>query len=234
MMTKDIFYILLFSILFLLIFVANEFIYKKFQINSEYTRKSVHILSGLLTMFLPIVFENHFPVFILSLEFVLLLVFSIKFNFFKSINEVKRKTWGSFLFPVSVYLCFYLSIYYNDKGLFYIPMLILSLSDPIAAIFGKLFNGKSKKKTFSGSLAFLVSSFIISFVLLNMFYELTFSFLMFLSILISIFSTLIEKISYKGLDNLTIPVIILIVLHFSDDNFNRIDFCINQLFSFLY
>lgn len=219
-MQKDLIFILIFSFGFLLIFIANEFIYKRFNIESEYTRKSVHVLSGLLTLFLPLAFQNHFPVLILSIEFLLLLIISIKFNFFKCINNVSRKTFGSFLFPVSIYITFFFSIKYSDKALFYIPILILSLSDPLAAIAGKLSKkNKNKKedkisdnKTFTGSFSFFISSFFISFFIIYIFYKINLTEIIILSLIISLSSTFIEKISKKGLDNISVPVIVLIIL----------------------
>jgi phytol kinase len=216
-MPSDLIYILIFSVAFLMIFIINEIIYKFFKINAEYTRKSAHILSGLLTMLLPQIFTSHFPVLILSIEFLLLLIISIKFDFFKCINNVERKTWGSFLFPVSVYICFYISIHYNDKALFYIPILIMSLSDPLAAISGKIYYKINKmenteKKTYTGSLFFIFSALIISLILLNSFYNLTFFWIIVLSLIISISTTFIERISKKGLDNITIPFTVILIL----------------------
>lgn len=208
----DLIYILIFSAAFLMVFVSNEIIYKVFKINAEYTRKSVHILSGLVTMFLPLVFTTIFPVLILSVEFVLLLIISIKFDFFKCINNVERKTWGSFLFPVSVLVTFYFSIKYNDKAFFYLPMLIMSLSDPLAAISGKIFTKKSDKKTLTGSLFFAVSSFLISIILNNVFYDFQIFKLILLSLIISISTTFVERISNKGIDNLSIPITVIVIL----------------------
>jgi len=209
--------IIIFSLAFVLIFVINELIYRIFGVTAEYTRKSVHVFSGLLTLLLPFFFENHFPVLILTVEFVLMLIISIKFNFFKCINNVSRKTYGSFLFPVSVYLTFFFSIEFEDNALFYIPILILSLSDPLAAISGKISKRnnnivKNDAKTVTGSLFFGFSAFIISLIMINYFYEIDLVYILILSLIISILSAIVERKSNMGTDNLTIPVVVLLIL----------------------
>jgi len=213
-MERNLLLILLFSAIFLALFIINEIIYNKFKINSEYTRKIAHIGTGLIAMTFPVVFEEHYPVLIMAIGFFILLISSKKYNFFKSINKVERKTWGSFLFPVSVYICFYFSIEYSNKAYFYIPILIMSLSDPLAAFFGKIFNKKPEKKSFSGSFAFFISALIISIILLNIFYDFKFITLIFLSLTISFLGTITERVSKKGFDNLTIPLVVLAILFF--------------------
>ena len=102
---------------------------------------------------------------------------------------------------------------------FYLPILILAICDPLAALFGKKFNyGKFKIgkeiKTLSGTIAFFISC-----VALSLFVFLFFSIfesespkLVLTSLVIALCSAIIEAISGKGSDNLTIPAGVLAML----------------------
>jgi dolichol kinase len=100
-------------------------------------------------------------------------------------------------------------------------MLILAISDPMAAILGiniKAYNGRIKlfgeklNKTWLGSGAFLVSSFVISLIALY-FHRGIFDLKAFwLALTIGIVTTLAELISWRGSDNISIPLSAVAVL----------------------
>jgi dolichol kinase len=100
-------------------------------------------------------------------------------------------------------------------------MLILAVCDPMAAILGmstKKNNGKIKlfglktTKTVIGSCAFLVTSFIISLIALY-FHRGVFDLKTFwLAITVSLAGTLAELFSWRGSDNLSIPIAVVTVL----------------------
>lgn len=209
--------LILLSSCFLALFGTAELLYHFAKVNAEYTRKLTHIGSGLLTLLFPIMFTHYGWVIVISIEFFVLLLLSLKFNFLKSINAVSRKTYGSIVYPFVVILAFV--FYYfkttnatHDYFYFYLPMLIMTLADPAAALFGKRFpKGKfavgSEYKTIVGSLAFFIVAFLINFLLLP---NPNFLFLM----LIPLVATLAEAFTGKGLDNLTIPIAVMSVLYF--------------------
>ena len=92
---------------FLVLFGSAEILYHYFKIQAEYTRKYVHIGTGLLTLLFPILFSSHWSVLIICAAFLLLLVTSLKFNLLKSINAIGRFTLGSVMYPIVVYICFF-------------------------------------------------------------------------------------------------------------------------------
>jgi dolichol kinase len=109
----------------------------------------------------------------------------------------------------------------DNKFIYILPMLILAISDPMAAILGiniKTYNGRIKifgkklNKTWLGSKAFLLSSFIISIIAL-FFHRGVFDFeTFFLAMLIAVVTTFAELISWRGSDNLSIPLSAVAVL----------------------
>ena len=127
-----------------------------------------------------------------------------------SINAVSRKTAGSLLYPIIVYGCYLMYGNYGEYVFYYIPILILAICDPIAALTGKTwvigeYTVFGKTKTFLGSGAFLTSAFITSFVLLLAISKAPIFEALILSVLISAITTVAEAFSHGGYDNLTIP-----------------------------
>ena len=93
---------------FLVLFASAEWMYHIKKVRVEMTRKYVHLMTGLLTMFFPPMIGNHWLVLFLCGSFLVILLVSLQFNLLPSINAVKRKTQGSLLYPVIVYCCYFL------------------------------------------------------------------------------------------------------------------------------
>lgn len=193
---------------FLALFGSAELLYHQFKVKAEVTRKYVHIVTGLLTMLFPVLVVNHWLVMALCGSFLFILLASLHFNKLPSINGVTRISKGSILYPIVVYGCYAVFVITHNIFLFYVPILILAICDPLAAFVGKRFPWRpyttfGYTKTTSGSLAFFVSAFAISFL----FYSVdTLSHRILLSAIAGILTTLAEAVSHKGYDNLSIPI----------------------------
>ena len=203
---------------FLALFTVAEILYHKFNARAEVTRKIVHIGTGLLTLLFPLMLSNHWWVLVLCASFAVILIASLKFKLLPSINAIDRESVGSLAYPASVYIAFLFYDHYNkDKLFFYLPILILAISDPIAALVGKKVSGElfsigSARKTFAGSLACFVSAFIISVLVFYFNREVEISSIIFKSLLVALSATAAEAVSGKGYDNITIPVVVLLCL----------------------
>lgn len=212
-------FIFLIAISFLL--VSTELIYRRLGLKGEITRKFAHFTATLSTVTFPYLFEEHWYVLALSVFFFVVLFVSRHGTSLKSIHDISRKSIGSYLLPVSVYIAFLISTILGNKFIFILPMLILAISDPLAGILGlnlknynhkiKLF-GYSTKKTWLGSGAFLLSSFLISIIALY-FNRMIFDAKTFwLALSIAMISTLTELFSKWGSDNLSIPLSVVLLL----------------------
>lgn len=212
-------FVFLVAIFFLLVF--NELIYRRLGLKGEITRKFAHFSATLSTLTFPYLFEDHWYVLILAAFFFILLFASRKGTQLKSIHDIDRISVGSYLLPLSIYLTFLVSNSLNNKILYILPILILAICDPMAGILGlnlKNYNHKIRlfgfktKKTWLGSGSFFVSGFIISIIALY-FNRMIFDLKTFwLSLGIAVVSSLAELISWRGTDNLFIPISVLLVL----------------------
>lgn len=199
----------------------NELNYRRLNLRGEFTRKFAHLMATLAVVPFPYIFPSHWYVLVLALLFFLVLFVTQYSKQLKSIHDIERKSIGSYLLPLSIYLTFLLSNLLDNKFVFILPMLILAVCDPMAAILGiniKNFNGRivlfghKFNKTWLGSGAFLVTSFIITLIALYFHYG-HYSFKSFwLAAVVALVGTLGELFSYRGSDNLSIPMSVAIVL----------------------
>lgn len=204
-----------------ILLVFNELNYRRLKIEGEITRKFAHFAATLAVVPFPYIFPSHWYVLVLAAIFFGVLFFSQFSKQLNSIHGIERKSVGSYLLPVSIYLTFLISDLSDNKFIFILPMLILAVSDPMAAILGiniVNYNGKIKvfghklQKTYLGTGAFFVSSFVISVIAFYFHFQLFDLKTFWLTLLIAVTGTLAELISWRGSDNLTIPLSVVLVL----------------------
>ncbi len=204
-----------------ILLLFGEINYRRLKVKGEITRKFAHFSSTLAVVPFPYLFASHWYVLILALLFFMVLFFSRRGKQLKSIHDIERKSVGSYLLPLSIYITFLISFLLENKFVYILPMLILAICDPMAAILGINFtNGKSKikilghklNKTWLGSGGFLVTSFIISIIALYFYREVVDLKSFWLALVVASVSTLAELISWRGSDNLTIPLSVVLIL----------------------
>lgn len=183
---------------------------------NEIKRKFVHLSSSIIPI-TALVLDKSFVLIILSLItfiFVLLDYLRIKKNrfivkyyniLFKDITrskELESFVGASYIFLSSLIVLFIFEIKIACTSLF-----IMSISDSLSAIVGKRYGAITiyKKKTLEGTLAFLLSSLIIIFMVpeLNLFH----------AIVATLVATIVELFSADVIDdNLSIPISFCVVM----------------------
>jgi len=213
---KEIIPPLILACCFLALFGIAELLYHFSQVRAEWTRKIVHIGTGLLTLLFPVVLASHWQVLFLCASFLVILLASLKFGWLPSINAIDRFSYGSILFPIIVYLLF-LVFQIADRGLivFYLPILVLAICDPIAALVGKRFPfGKYQVmgggKSATGSLAFFASALLVTALTISAFNHVHSG--MQLILVVPAIATIAEALGVKGMDNFTIPASVVSTL----------------------
>lgn len=209
--------LLIFSAIYLVLFTIAEIAYHYFKIHVEYTRKFVHIFTGLIALFFPIYIKNPIDLLILCVSFLIIVGLSKKYNLLQSVNAIKRSSRGSILFPIVVIICYFFQYYREAYVYFFIPILTLAFADPVAAYVGNKFpKGRysifGNRKTISGSTGFLITALgiaIFAFYLMdNAFTSKAFL----ISIIMATVATIGEAVSIRGYDNFVIPICCIGVL----------------------
>ena len=218
-MNTDTHHTLMLAGCYLVLFAAGEAGYHILKIKAELTRKFVHIGTGLLALLFPLLLSNHWWVLLLCAAFALILVASLHFHLLPSINAIDRRSAGSLAYPAAVYIC-YLSYQYHGHQLihYYLPILVLAISDPMAALCGRRWPwlpyriGRSPK-TVLGSLVFFGSALLVAIVSWQYVYGTglyggnlpAFA-------TTALLATAAEAVSHDGYDNLSIPFAVMLGL----------------------
>lgn len=219
MILQIIYTIILITALSTIIFLV-EYLHTHFLIDHEYTRKIAHVLATLSSLIFLIENISTLSVFFIAIFFSILLAIGKIKGYFTAIDYIGSKTIGSIVLPLSVFFIYYLSHYFHKPVLFILPLLILAISDPLAWFTGTYFKNRVKRillfhhltqKTFMGSAAFFISSFVITLITLLAF-NYQFSIVILTALLISGVGTIVEFISPNGTDNLLVPLVTAVML----------------------
>jgi dolichol kinase len=175
-------------------------------------------MASLSSLLFIVFFDSNIYVLVLGFVSFLILWMGKYLKLFRSIHGIQRKSGGSYLLPISIVITFIVSRQLSNPALFSIPILILAISDPLAAVFGVEFAHRSKNisllsvqlhKTRIGTGVFFISAFLISYMGLH-FYKFPIMDAFALSLLMALSTSLAELVSPKGTDNLTIPLMSLL------------------------
>ncbi|MBW6479562.1 MAG: hypothetical protein K0B37_09050, partial [Bacteroidales bacterium] len=175
-------------------------------------RKLIHLITGLLIFFLT---------FLLQREVLLWLIIAgslfsfLTFNYkkFQLLHKTTDASLGTLFYPVGI-LSSYLILYNMPILYFQTSLLVLSVSDTLANFIGQIKKGNGRvvilhdKKSMHGIMGYVFSALIIFYIFLparlttEVFFMATLIFL----------AVVFEVASWRGSDNLTIPLGLAIVL----------------------
>ncbi|MEI8123967.1 MAG: hypothetical protein WCG60_02235 [bacterium] len=200
--------ILIVLILYALVFVGGEVAYRKFHMPFLFSRKLSHISGSIVSFLLPY-FVSHFTAVGIGLLFTLVIFFSKKKNYFKSIHDKGCLSIGEVIYPLGIALSAFfiwpLSIIAYQGS-----CLVLGLSDGFAGYFGTKYGKKDYciakgRKTIEGTIIFYIFTVII-FLIYSFLYSSQISTLgVILVYVYALYITFIEALFSGGWDNLIIP-----------------------------
>ncbi len=194
--------------------VAAELIRSRLNGSPEFTRKLVHIATGVLICFTPSIFVSGVPPMLLAALFTCINFIAVRTGVLKGIHGTNRVSFGTVYYPLSFFVLILLS-WETAPYILTISMLILALADAAAAIVGEnlatphLYRLTSDKKSLEGSAAMLFVSWCVAYF--GMRYvvppEVVLPMPAFaIALALAIFVTAWEAVSSKGLDNFTVPL----------------------------
>jgi len=169
---------------------------KTVGLNAEIQRKLVHIGTGLYALTLPWLFPSRWPVYMLiAITLVVMLVLRMprlsKAGLGATLHGVDRKSYGD--------------------------LLLATLADAAAALVGtiygtKLYKVEDSHKSVEGSVVFFIVTLLIALICFMLFSEVPTLNILVLSLMVAAFGTLVEAQSWRGFDNLFLPLGLLVFI----------------------
>ena len=194
-------------ILYLFLIFLIAIVFKKYNEDSrEIVRKIIHIGIGPLipiALFLKID-QNSALIFTGIVSFMVLINYTYKL--FPTIEDVKRKSYGTIFYCLSLFILIYL-FWDKDPYALITGFFIMTFGDGLAGLIGKSFNSKSwiffeQKKSLYGTITMFLTSLIVVCSIgysqqnsLNLNY-----------FTIAFIATLLEQFSILGIDNFIVPI----------------------------
>ena len=194
-------------ILYLFLIFLISIVFKKFNENSrEIVRKIIHIGIGPLipiAQFLKI--DQNSALFFTGIISFLVLI-NYKYKIFPSIEDVERKSYGTFFYCISLLILITL-FWDKDPYSLITGFFIMTFGDGLAGLIGKNFNSRSwiffkQKKSLFGTITMLLISFVVVSTL-GYFQQNSFHLNYFT---IACIATLLEQFSVLGIDNFIVPI----------------------------
>ncbi len=220
-MNRNFKYYLIYALLYGIILLLGEGLYRYFNVREARTRNISHLSAGLVSLPYPWVFTSHWWVLLLAVQSSAVLLITRWAGWFPSHHRSAGKSWGSPLFFGSLYLCFLVYRLLDEVTLFLLPLLILTISDVAASVFGGMVGDGagnqwlrrwSNGKTLVGSLAFFISSWLIAYLVIHLLLHEAAGPAIGKSMAMAMATTLSEAAFAKGFDNFSIPITSLIII----------------------
>ena len=199
--------------IFLLFFLS--WIFQKYKPNNnELKRKIIHIGIGPLipiAKFLEI--DQNSALFFTGIISLLVLINYI-FKIIPTIEDVERKSYGTLFYCLSLFILIFI-FWDKDPYSLITGFFIMTFGDGLAGLLGKTFNSRSwfflrQKKSLIGTLTMFLTSLIIVSSLgyatqksLNLNY-----------FTIAFIATLLEQVSFLGIDNFIVPILSALSFNF--------------------
>ncbi len=203
MITNWIFWFVIYLIGFLIIEKAQ----RHFSLDKELTRKTVHVIGGILCIYLS-TFLSKIDLILICTGVCIAFAISKKYKIFESIHNIERLSFGEFFYTLGIISCALVAL--PDKaGAFRFGIAVLAFADTGAFFVGRTKNA-NHTKTKRGFLAFSLITFIIGLIFapsINILYLVKL-------FLISLCLAGTELIFYWGSDNLVIAPLAALLFMF--------------------
>ena len=194
-------------LLLIFLFAITDFLKNRFNLDSNNSRKIVHMVSCITVCTFPYTLSN-IEIYLICFIFVIITSLTKYRGIFKSIHSVDRITFGAEAYPIGVLIATYCFLPL-DKNAFIYGMMVGGFSDSMASIIGKYYKYKEitifgQKKSLGGSLSFFITTVIISYLFI---FVLGFELNAISILIIAFILTIAELVQTFGIDNVTIPVL---------------------------
>jgi len=199
----------------IILLTLTERLHRFYPQHAETLRKFIHIATGIAVLPAPLLFTSWLPVFIITIIFAIANFWFIQRGKLKSIHEVSRSSLGTVYYPLS-FVVLLLMFWERSVMILSISFALMAFADASAGIIArKIANRKIlplpwDKKSLQGSAAMFVASVLIVGAGVALFREShNFSLInsVAVALAIGLFAAAAEALSYRGSDNLTVPLL---------------------------
>lgn len=211
--------------LLMLVLWAVSALSRRFGLGPELGRKIIHIALGLYCLSFPWIFTSAWEVTAtcaLAIGVFALARGRMREQLGTGLHSVARVSHGEVLFAISVALLFWLQkghyISVRDRGdpplgpvLYILPLLMLTLCDAASALVGanygrKTFRVEEGTKSWEGVAVFVATGWLVSMIVYLLFTDVGREEVILLGFITAVFGAYLEAASWRGLDNLFIPL----------------------------
>jgi dolichol kinase len=179
----------------------------------EFSRKFLHIMTGNIAFLLPIFITREIMAFVAAGPFIL---FTFLMSPYTPIKKIRGKTstagHGMGLVYYSITWTILAYLFFDNMVVIAIAIITMSYGDGFASVIGlkygkKKYNVFGDEKSYVGSFAMFVLTFVTIIIALLYYGIAITSFVTVVLLLIAFVAAIIEGITPKGLDNLTVPFV---------------------------
>lgn len=204
---------LIISILFIGIVILSAKFFEK--AGKEASRKYIHIMLSNYWFIAMYFFDHAVWAAILPFIFIIVNYISYKKDLIAVMERDKQDGLGTVYYAISLFV---ISIYtfgiIHNPAIGLVSILIMGYGDGLAGVIGRAVKSKKYKiGDTTKSLAGSVTMFVISAMISATFFLTTgIGFWLVKTVLVAIVATILEAVSIKGLDNITVPVGVCLLL----------------------
>lgn len=212
-MDKNIIGLIVTTVYIAFVILTSKLFEKK---GEEISRKYMHIMLSNIWFMIIFLFDNYIIAAILPAFFVIVNALSHKFNLIKTMERKEGDTLGTVYYAIVLLIIVLWTVSKHNQIIGLPGVLIMGYGDGLAAVVGKKVKSKQFKifgdtKSIAGSTTMFVVSLLISLITFNV---IGMSYFVVKAIFTAAIATVLEAISAKGLDNITVPLIITIMVAF--------------------
>ena len=194
-------------LLYLFSIFLISIVFKKFIAdNREIVRKIIHIGIGPLIPIAQFLKINQNSALIFTGIVSLTVLINYKYKIFPTIEDVERKSYGTFFYCLSLFIL--ISLFWNkDPYALLTGFFIMTFGDGLAGLLGKNFQSRNwnffkQKKSLLGTITMFLTSLIVVYTVGNI-QQNSFNLNYFT---IAFIATILEQFSVLGIDNLIVPI----------------------------
>jgi uncharacterized protein (TIGR00297 family) len=209
---------------------ASELLRRRFDLPAEFSRKVVHVGTGLVIFFAPMFIAHTAPVLLIAVVFTLANIAAYARGWLPSVHHTARRSYGTVYYPLALAVLAPL-LWHDAPEIVAAAMLVLAVGDGAAGIVGELARTPRRytlvgdEKSVEGSVAMFLASLAALHLALAVYPDRSIPVAALLeSAPVLLFATLVaisaaataaEALTPRGLDNLSVPLVTALLLYMS-------------------